>query len=79
MNERRHQRAIFNAQGRRMRRATMFSAMHPSARADFERLARKYGVSRSWLAAFMIEVFMYGEGETYAEDPQYRQDEEVTA
>ena len=48
-------------------------------RADFERLARKHGVSRSWLAAFMIEVFLYGEGETYAEDPQYRQNEEATA
>lgn len=65
----RPQRAIFNVSGKRMKRVSTFSAMHPSARADFNKLARKHGVSRSWLAAYMIESFMYGEGNTYAEDP----------
>jgi hypothetical protein len=43
--------------------------MHPEARKAFNALAKQHNVSRSWLAAFAIETFLYGEGNTYAEDP----------
>ena len=50
-------------------RVTRGSGLHPDAQAQFDALARKYGVSKAWLGAYMIECFLFGEGNTYAEDP----------
>jgi hypothetical protein len=52
-----------------LRRETRGAGLHPEARKDLDTLAKSHNVSKAWLAAYMIEVFMYGEGNTYAEDP----------
>jgi len=66
----RAQAPILDEAGRRLRRQSIYSAMHPEARKAFNALAKQHNVSRSWLAAFAIETFLYGEGNTYAENPE---------
>jgi hypothetical protein len=63
------QPAIYDDRGRRLRRLSITQAMHPKAREDFADLCADRGVSRSWAGAYLIECFLYGEGNTYAEDP----------
>jgi hypothetical protein len=60
----RHQRRIPG-----ISRVTRGSGLHPDAQEKFDALARQRGVSKAWLGAYMIEVFLFGEGNTYAEDP----------
>lgn len=50
-------------------RITRGSGLHPEAQAKFDKLARQQGVSKAWLGAWIIETFLFGEGQAYAEDP----------
>ena len=60
----RHQRRIAG-----ISRITRGSGLHPDAQDKFDALARRYGVSKAWLGAWIIETFLFGEGHAYAEDP----------